>query len=66
MNPSVTKLPNSRDFHTPRGHWRLNPWTVATLLVALVVAVPILGIPWLALFPRENIWPHLTSTVLPG
>ena len=34
--------------------------------MALVVAVPILSIPWLALFPRENIWPHLASTVLPG
>ncbi len=39
---------------------------MATLVVALVVALPILGIPWLALFPRENIWPHLVSTVLPG
>jgi len=66
VNPSVTKLPNSRELHTPAGNWRLNPWTAATLLVALVVAVPILGIPWLALFPRENIWPHLASTVLPG
>jgi iron(III) transport system permease protein len=45
---------------------RLNPWTTATLLVAVVVALPIIGIPWLALFPRENIWPHLISTVLPG
>jgi len=43
-----------------------NPWTAATLTVALVVAVPLLSIPWLALFPEENIWPHLASTVLPG
>lgn len=28
--------------------------------------MPILAIPWLALFPEENIWPHLASTVLPG
>ena len=66
MNLSASKLPKSRDFNTPARNWRLDPWTAATLLVALVVAVPILSIPWLALFPRENIWPHLASTVLPG
>ena len=31
-----------------------------------LVALPILCVPWLALFPEENIWPHLASTVLPG
>ena len=42
---------------------RVGFWFVVLILV---VAVPILSIPWLALFPRENIWPHLASTVLPG
>jgi iron(III) transport system permease protein len=66
VNLSASKLPESREFDTPASHWRPNPWTTATLLVALVMAVPILSIPWLALFPKENIWPHLASTVLPG
>jgi len=63
---SASNLPDNRQSFAPAMNWRLNPWTVATLLVALVAAVPIMSIPWLALFPRENIWPHLASTVLPG
>jgi len=63
---SASNLPDSRQSPTTAINWRPNPWTVATLLVALVAAVPVLSIPWLALFPRENIWPHLASTVLPG
>lgn len=38
---------------------------MSTLLVALVVSLPVLCIPYLAFFPSENIWPHLASTVLP-
>ena len=45
--------------------YRLDSWTVSILIVAAAVALPILCIPWLALFPEENIWPHLASTVLP-
>ena len=66
MSLSASNPPESRQFFAPASNWRPNPWTAATLLVALVVALPILSIPWLALFPRENIWPHLASTVLPG
>ncbi len=32
---------------------------------ALLVMLPVLSVFWLALFPTENIWPHLTTTVLP-
>jgi len=63
---SASLPPGARNFDTSASRLPINPWTVATLVVALVVALPILGIPWLALFPRENIWPHLVSTVLPG
>ena len=66
MSLSASLPPGARTFDAPRSRLPINPWTVATLVVALVVALPILGIPWLALFPRENIWPHLVSTVLPG
>lgn len=34
-------------------------------VVCAVVALPILALPWLAVSPTENIWPHLSSTVLP-
>ncbi len=40
-------------------------WILGGLLVALIVAAPLGAIAWIALFPTENIWPHLASTVLP-
>jgi iron(III) transport system permease protein len=40
-------------------------WTVASLLIAAFVAMPLVAVGWYALFPRENIWPHLISTTLP-
>ena len=39
-------------------------WSVAALAVALVVALPMLSVVWLAFNPEENIWPHLFRTVL--
>ena len=41
-------------------------WTWAAVVVAGVVAIPIVAVLWIALFPTENIWPHLIETVLPG
>ena len=40
-------------------------WILGGSLVVLVVAAPLLAIAWIALFPSENIWPHLASTILP-
>ncbi|NNE83546.1 MAG: iron ABC transporter permease, partial [Alphaproteobacteria bacterium] len=40
-------------------------WLIGGLIVAAIVAAPIIAIAWIALFPSENIWPHLISTVLP-
>ena len=31
----------------------------------MAAMLPVLAIFWLALFPAENIWPHLISTSLP-
>ena len=41
-------------------------WTAGAVFVAVIVALPVLTVFWLALFPTENIWPHLIDTVLPG
>ena len=41
-------------------------WTWTTAAIAAVVCAPILSVFWIALFPTENIWPHLIETVLPG
>ena len=46
----------------PTGLWR---WFGSTWLVALLVALPVLSVFYLALFPKENIWSHLAETVLP-
>lgn len=41
-------------------------WHFAAAVAAGLVGLPVLAIAWTALFPSENIWPHLASTVLPG
>jgi len=46
-------------------HRKFSWWSVANLTVALVVALPILSVLFLALTPDDNIWPHLLSTTLP-
>ena len=43
-----------------------NAWSLAALTVAVLTALPVLAVLWLALFPSENVWGHLLSTVLPG
>lgn len=41
-------------------------WLLPPFAVAFFIALPIISILLLALFPAENIWPHLSATVLPG
>ncbi|MFC4258878.1 ABC transporter permease [Marinobacter lacisalsi] len=40
-------------------------WLVSAIAITAIVALPVLSVAWLALFPDENIWPHLISTTLP-
>ncbi|MBN1007724.1 iron ABC transporter permease [Amphritea sp. ZJ14W] len=40
-------------------------WYSCTWGTALMVALPVLSVFYLALFPKENIWTHLADTVLP-
>jgi len=50
-----------------RRHWRRpDGWSVAALAAAMAVAAPLLAVLWLALFPADDIWSHLATTVLPG
>ena len=44
----------------------LDRWSLGALVVALVVAAPVLSVIGLALGPGENIWEHLAATVLPA
>jgi len=41
-------------------------WGIGAAIVSMLVAAPVVAIAVLALFPAENIWPHLVATVLPG
>jgi len=57
-----------QDTQLKNPHWRLRGpswWSVAALLIALVVVAPIASLVWMAFNPAENIWPHLWSTTLP-
>ena len=40
-------------------------WSLVAIAVAALVLAPILSVGWIALFPTENIWPHLMATTLP-
>lgn len=55
--------PPKIDTRKPR---RLMPgWYSVAWGSAILVMLPVLSVFWLALFPTENIWPHLVDTVLP-
>ncbi|OZC36032.1 iron ABC transporter permease [Marinobacter vinifirmus] len=40
-------------------------WMISALVTTAIVALPVLSVIILALFPEENIWPHLLETTLP-
>ncbi|TGN67389.1 iron ABC transporter permease [Paracoccus liaowanqingii] len=40
-------------------------WSIAAVLVAGLVLLPVLSVAWIAANPTDNIWPHLLSTVMP-
>ncbi len=40
-------------------------WSAGALVIASLVLLPILAVVWMALWPTENIWPHLLATTLP-
>ena len=40
-------------------------WLISAVLTTSIVALPVLSVIFLALFPDENIWPHLIETTLP-
>lgn len=56
----------------PTAHWpgwlqsAINDrWSLAAVLAAILLALPIVSVMWLALSATESSWPHLVSTVLP-
>ncbi len=47
------------------GSFSTDLWTIGTLIIAALVAVPIISVLLLAASPSDEIWHHLVSTVLP-
>ncbi len=45
---------------------RLDAWTAGAVLLALVVASPVVAVFAMALAPDDGVWTHLVSTVLPA
>ena len=62
---SVSGVPAGRLLARRRSLPLLSAWSVSTAAIAAIIALPILAVAWLSLFPTENIWPHLLDTVLP-
>ena len=52
--------------HTARLKPRVDLWAVGSMVLACLLLLPIAAVAWLALFPTENIWPHLLEYALPG
>lgn len=45
--------------------YRPDGWTAAALVVAALVAIPVIAVVWLAFSTDDDIWAHLSATVLP-
>ena len=43
---------------------RFSPWTLGTVLLALLAATPVVTVVWLAVHPSDDIWQHLLDTSL--
>ena len=56
MSSTINKFAYKREFLE----------TLGALFVASIIAIPILTIFYIAFSADDNIWPHLSSTVLPG
>jgi iron(III) transport system permease protein len=62
--PKLSKINEVKASHFGR-NFRQKGWTFASLLLASLVALPVVAVFVLALRPSGDIWPHLISTSLP-
>lgn len=56
--------PSRWSVSTLNHRFRPNIWTVGVLIIAFLIAVPLLAVIYLALSPSDDIWGHLIDTVL--
>jgi iron(III) transport system permease protein len=57
--------PGRSGSHQAASKRRRRLWLVFATVVLALILLPVASIMWRALFPTENVWPHLASTVLP-
>lgn len=63
---SATSSPPARRHHdTALRQGGGRGWSLAALVIAALVLMPVATVVWLAFNPTDNIWPHLLSTVMP-
>jgi iron(III) transport system permease protein len=53
------------DTARPRPPLRPDLWTAGALALAALLLMPVAAVAWMALFPTENVWPHLVRHALP-
>jgi iron(III) transport system permease protein len=63
MSETATATAPLVDTRKPRRY--MPGWYSVAWGSVLLVMLPVLAVLWLALFPTENIWPHLVDTILP-
>jgi iron(III) transport system permease protein len=62
---TIVLAPGRGDRVKPTRHrLRVDRWSAATLVIALLVAVPVLVVAGSVFFPTADVWSHLASTVL--
>ncbi len=64
MPPKLSMQPASKTWRVAMPSLRLDSWTLATVMLAGVMIVPVVAVVALALTPSDDIWAHLVETVL--
>ena len=63
--PNIPPITASQRYVVTRQWLAPDKWSLLGLAITTLVVLPIATIFYLALFPDENIWPHMLSTTLP-
>ena len=62
----MTSMPAAAPARTDELRHRAGPmWSLASVLIAALVLLPVVTVAVMALNPTENIWPHLLATAMP-
>ncbi len=64
LNAGAGSTDTSAARHDDLGRGASRGWSVVALATLALVMLPVATVIWLALFPAENVWPHLVETVL--